>query len=137
MFFGNGDGTFGDAQGYGGFAFNVTCVDVDNDGDMDVVATGFDGNELNIWPNDGSGTLTYAGGYPTLSEPMALGYGDIDGDGDGDVLIGYYSLGYVSILWNAGDGSFGTRTDCPVGPVSRAVALGDLDADGDLDAVVE
>ncbi|MEM7202535.1 MAG: VCBS repeat-containing protein [Planctomycetota bacterium] len=121
----------------------VLAVDVDGDGDQDVVvgtggASGFSG-PVRLLLNDGAGTLldvTYSH-MPAVTEATAgIAAGDVDRDGDTDVVVG--NQGQDRLLLNDGSGRF---TDVTAARFPAAldgtggVALGDVDGDGDLDLV--
>lgn len=69
---------------------DVKWVDLDNDGDVDLVQTGItssSGREASVWINDGT-TLNeaYDGNIAGLSNGN-ISYGDLDGDDDLDLVI--------------------------------------------------
>jgi MYXO-CTERM domain-containing protein len=128
----------------------LQIVDLDGDGDLDVVmpnASGFfvkgaESQPLLVYLNDGAGNFTdgsqaMVGGTSGWFRQVA--FGDVDGDGKVDM--------YVPDAWGATDKLFinkgnGTMSDeAPVrlpGVASHAGAarFGDVDNDGDLDLLV-
>lgn len=135
-------------------------VDLDNDGDLDLVC-GEGTGRLVMFTNTGSGGVSVYGGYPdgyntpgqfnnpffshidvgNYATPVFI---DIDNDGDKDLFIGnadgnilfYKNTG----LWGASEFTAQTGASNPFDGVdvgSRAApAFTDLDNDGDLDAVI-
>ena len=111
-------------------------LDVDNDGDLDLVAPGA---TRSVSLNDGRGNFS-----PTTS-PM-LGFGsilsgaDLDNDGDEDLVSSYLSSqtsGTVQTFRNNGSGTFtATQTLSGIIGAPTDFATGDVDADGDLDILV-
>jgi predicted nucleotidyltransferase len=119
--------------------------DFDNDGDMDVLASGYDGSarQLRVYKNNGNGTID-----PSQIEVEALNggfnasmvaWGDFDNDGDLDILVdGDDSTGkQLRIYKNNANGTF-NATQIEVeslngGLIDGGVAWGDFDNDGDLD----
>jgi hypothetical protein len=131
------------APNFGGFAMNAPNFgDLDNDGDVDVVAqdwqalstiTSSNNGYIKIWLNDGSGIFTDSGRYigDMMNDQSSLG--DLDGDGDLDVLIFNYE-GPAKIWLNDGSGIF-TDSGKSFGNEGTAeTILADFDNDGDLDA---
>jgi len=133
-------------------------VDVDGDGDVDLVVPMFaDVAYTTARPNvllmnDGSGTYTRdtEGRIPELTPDtdwtLSIGAGDVDGDGAPDLFLGEADRA-PRLLVNDGAGHFVDRTDddgsgtgTPSLPpdVMRAyrTELADLDLDGDLDVTV-
>jgi len=68
----------------------VACIDVDNDGDMDLVIASLSGQER-VFINDGTGkfALTTTPAFPTVSDStLWFDFGDLDGDGRLDAVTG-------------------------------------------------
>ncbi len=105
--------------------------DIDGDGDVDLVLTGFDGER--VFRNDGSGGMTEVSlpEAPTLSSAVQLA--DMDGDGDLDIV----SAG-GRLLLNDGTGAFTEQLDpFPQGfAFGMPLAIADFDGDQDLDVVL-
>ena len=116
------------------FALAAEAVDLDADGDVDVLTTGAPANLVQWHENtagDGSAWTTHTIGTATNAREVETG--DLDGDGDLDVLVG--SVNRVDWLENTGAlSAWPLRTI-----ISLAVALPhtivsvDLDRDGDQD----
>ncbi|MCA8971578.1 MAG: VCBS repeat-containing protein [Planctomycetes bacterium] len=114
-------------------------LDVDVDGDLDLVLAGRNGTEL--WINDGKAVFTReAGRLPgTISSaPRRVVVADLDHDRDPDFLVvGLGTRFYV----NDGKGYFSDRTSVlglpsfPFHQLDDAVVI-DIERDGDLDLVV-
>lgn len=121
----------------------VVAVDVDHDGDRDLVLVG-NMTASRLYLNDGTGKFTDA----TATRMPALVYegrccvaGDFDRDGDVDLVIcgGSVALEITHFLANDGTGRFTDVSASHMPPyglsVSALVAL-DADNDGDLDLVL-
>ena len=118
----------------------VAVADIDADGDMDVLTTGF--RRASLWVNDGQGKFE--------DEAVALGidretsshsifplFADYDGDADPDLLL-LRLFGKSKLLRNDG-GSFVDVTDqsgLHASEFAYTAALADYDNDGDLDVYV-
>ncbi len=117
----------------------VDIVDLDGDGDLDVLATHRQPDDV-VWYENGAGdgsTWTEHQIDTDLEAAQGVAYGDLDGDGDLDVLAGGGEAG--SFAWYENDLEASTVCGSPwcAHPLSsaltEAVGIGDLDGDGDLD----
>ncbi len=137
------------------FATNALgTVDIDGDGDIDIVAHGYDRwgdnnqtySSLRIFENDGYGSFDQSRAIEVGVFSQRVGsrfwLEDIDGDGDIDIAVnsipsGQYGLAFnqPALFLNDGTGEF-VKQQVPVsgGGVS-GFAIGDMDGDGDLDVV--
>lgn len=131
-----GDGTFLPRRvvGYGGSFVVTELVDLDQDGDLDVVGISAFPGEVYWFANDGVGNFGPIQMISTLAdEGKDVHVADVDGDGDLDVLSASY--GNNSVAWYANDGNqvFGAQQLIAVVAGAYAVRTADLDDDGDLD----
>lgn len=115
----------------------VAMVDVDLDGDMDVVAAsrqGTNNSSLTIWRNDGGPGLVYATRYTVTN---ALCYmirpADLNGDGRTDLVVSDSGFPGVLVVLATGPGTFAPATRLTAGSRSTGIAVGDMDNDGDID----
>jgi hypothetical protein len=121
---------------------DVLTIDIDQDGDMDVVSSShidgeiaiYRGNStVNTWSRDIESHVT-ASNDPTVVNPVGLAAGDLDGDGDID-LVSASSID-DTIAWYRNDGgasSFSEIRFTTQADGARAVVVADLDRDGRLD----
>jgi Flp pilus assembly protein TadD len=167
LYHNNGDGTFTDVtaragidapyDGFVGFFF-----DYDNDGWLDIFATGWtenmqevlrsamsgrpsqERNRLALYHNNGDGTftdVTYAAGLARTYGAMAAQFGDIDNDGYLDIYLGTGAPPMDTyepniLLYNTGKGTFVDITESAgVGNLGKGhgATFADFDGDGDLD----
>lgn len=137
----------------GGLVFpqQILSVDIDGDGDLDLVVTSIGAGRVSVLLNRGDGTFAPEIGYkpPNVSgtQPAVTNsaVGDIDGDGDLDIVSPWimgFTTQLVGILPNLGQqgsiGAFGAPAIVQASPtgISWVPALADLDGDGDLDIAV-
>lgn len=116
-------------------------VDLDVDGDLDVVASYMDGTTW-LARNDGSGRFPESGvtELPSLEAEQswvtALAAGDLDHDGDVDLVAGTWSAerGHApTFVWRSTDGEF-VSEELPGTPgPTLTTLLSDLNGDGWLD----
>ena len=141
----DGDGTFTELEGVGLPGVSSSSAawgDYDNDGDLDILLTGYTGSGRMsaIYTNDGDGTFTELEevALPGVSSSSAT-WGDYDNDGDLDILLaGYTGSGNISTIYtNDGDGTFTELTGAGLTDITAAkVAWGDYDNDSDLDILL-
>ncbi len=118
----------------------VAWGDYDNDGDLDLLITGWTGSDriARVYRNDGAATFTdiVAGLIPV--ESGAVAWVDIDADGDLDiVLTGMGASGPVARVYRNASGTFSDAGSAGLpGVAYESVAAGDCDNDGDLDLIV-
>lgn len=66
----------------------VQAVDIDHDGDIDVVATGFGGDDVYLWKNDGTGnSWSRRTVESALDSPWQALAADINGDNNMDLVL--------------------------------------------------
>lgn len=127
--------TFNANRGDGYEAEQVFIADMDEDGDMDIVASlkGVSTNFIRVYDNQGSLTFSMTSSYLNANgEKMSLG--NIDGDTDDDIVIAAEELGMLTVINNTGTLAAGS-TFTPSGSNFSLsdVEITDLDGDGDLD----
>ena len=109
-------------------------MDVDGDGDTDIISAPGDTDYIEVHQNDSlSWQTTNSEQLPF--KPDAIGQTDLDGDGLNDLLALNQSTGEIVLLNNQGSEGFSTELSQSLNsPVNHAV-LADLDSDGDHDLV--
>ena len=118
----------------------ATWGDYDNDGDLDVLMTGYDGVSANfafVYRNDGSGVFTDQG-YDLI--PMGSGsvdWVDYDNDGDLDIFTcGWNGTSNFAIIYRNDALTFTDINADLQGVRSGVSPWGDYDNDGDLDLLL-
>jgi hypothetical protein len=119
---------------------SVAWGDYDNDGDLDILLTGWYWDSVSnplskVYRNDGPSGFTDVGAGLTGVHAGSVAWGDYDNDGDLDILLTGSGAG-SKVYRNDGTSGF---TDIGAG-LARAwfssVAWGDYDNDGDLDILL-
>jgi len=124
----------------------VLPVDVDGDGDLDLVLANFM-TQNRLYLNNGKGVFqdVTTTALPKYIDPTTeVVAGDVDGDGDLDLVFGQAIYGNLQVpatklYLNNGKGQFTdvTAARLPVsGGDAWSLAFGDVDGDGDLDLVL-
>jgi hypothetical protein len=168
------DGTFRDAAVEAGCAVNgtgeregsmgIACGDPDDDGDLDLLVTHFDGETSTFYVNRGDGTFADRSNASGLGRPswdftaFGTSWLDVGLDGRLDLVVvsGAVKLAHAfarpgatdplaqpgQLFLAAGDGRFAEAPAAELGEglarreVRRGAALGDVDGDGDVDVLV-
>ena len=139
VFSGAGDGfAAGAAFEAGEGLASMTLVDLDADGDLDVVAAGSVGLVTLLNITAGGAAIQFAALtlHAVDEETRFVAAGDLTGDGFPELVTPQADTGTVAVLANHGDGSFAPPQPIPAGDSPQAVVVADLDADGDGDLAV-
>jgi hypothetical protein len=135
---GAGDGTFSSIQEIpvGTAPHGVAPLDVDGDGDMDIVNANFVSNNLSLLINNGNGVFAFGVFFDSGADgEWGLVQGDMNRDGITDVVVGGENGHDLRTLLCNGNGTFtpaGPVQDC--GGASWMVVVDDVNGDGILDA---
>jgi hypothetical protein len=78
----------------------VAAVDIDGDGDLDVVVANGSADAASVFINNGSGTFSDGGQFTTGDNPYAVASADANGDGVMDIVTANYAGDNVSVLMN-------------------------------------
>ena len=123
---------------------SIDFADIDNDNDMDVLVTGFDGTlgSTDLYLNDGNGNFTSTPHpFPDLIVSDACFF-DVDGDSDLDVLLAGDAnfnnpTPKTELYTNDGTGNFTLATNTPfINVVWSSIDYADIDNDNDLDVII-
>ncbi len=118
-------------------AFAVAAVDLDGDGDMDLLSASLVDDTIAWYENDGAADPAFTKRVVTTAADGAADVGVADMDGDGDIDIFSASALGDTIVWYENDGaadpSFTERVVTTSANGAIRVAAADLDGDGDLD----
>ena len=113
---------------------DVHTADVDGDGDIDVLAANYNGNDVSWYRNNGGGNSFTRVFLSSAAGARNVRTADMDGDGVLDIVT--TSVLDRTLAWFRGNGggSFGTkRIISQANNEYRGLHLADVDLDGDLD----
>jgi len=100
----NGNGTYAGKVDYtigtNAQPRGLIAMDIDGDGDLDLVIVNGYADSAVVFTNNGSGAFTWAAQYATGDNPYAIASADYDGDGDLDIVTANYSGNNISVLKN-------------------------------------
>jgi hypothetical protein len=109
----------------------VVPVDVDGDGDQDLVAPGWTNHLLR---NDGGGVFSDASNQLPAGYTMCTAVASLDADGDNDLDLVFGCTGQDRLCRNDGTGVFTDATGWLPADNDATAAVAAFDADGDGDA---
>ncbi|EDQ91286.1 uncharacterized protein MONBRDRAFT_31515, partial [Monosiga brevicollis MX1] len=139
---GLGSGTFSDtfrpllSSAYG--VNKVELLDLDKDGDLDVVFSALDANILGWLRNAGGGTFPdgplVLGSMPG---PSTFGVADMDNDGHIDIVGASETASFIAWYRNWGNATFDPRPKFVANnsAITYTLAMADLNGDGTVDVV--
>lgn len=117
-------------------SISAQYVDMDDDGDLDLIDLAYGNSSIIYYENMGDGTfsdLVFLS--ETVREPYEICKSDLDNDGDFDLVCGSRADHKISWLENLGDGHFGRLNVVDYDPLlfANSVSTTDIDGDGDQD----
>jgi hypothetical protein len=154
---GNGDGTFAplvNKFGTGDFPFGMEVADVNGDGHLDVITSGYPllvepfygataGNLTSVLLGDGKGNFGPATVYRGDVGAFSLAINDFNGDGRPDIVTANQDTDSAVVFLNDGKGGYGEPRGNWIGempgsynaPASGLMSV-DVDGDGEPDLVL-
>lgn len=111
-------------------ASSVYAIDMDNDGDIDILSSGFNDYDIIWYENPNYTPHTIDGNAQGATHVFA---GDMDGDGDIDVASTSATDDKVSWYENNGNQSFTKKSLATNVPYPESIEGGDVDGDGVMD----
>ncbi len=117
-------------------ASSIELVDLDKDGDLDLISASKGDDLVRFHQNDGSRNFTATTLISTLKDPDNVEAHDMDGDGDLDLIVGSVGDDSLSFYRNNGSQAFEQIIfDDNLGTSSSSFSVGDINGDGDLEVV--
>ncbi len=121
----------------------ISVVDVNHDGNPDILVSNADTGTISVLLGDGNGQFIASPGSPFAAghEPNDIAVADMNGDGHPDLVIPNHQAPTITILLGDGKGSFhqapGSPVDVHSHPHPHGVAVADFDGDGTLDVATD
>jgi hypothetical protein len=142
---GAGDGTFGGAATVAlpagtSLPRHLVAVDVNEDGNMDLIAVVSSSNQqigvIAIYIGNGTGTLTLRPNPLQVGiSPRAVAIADFNNDGKQDLAVVNYNLNTLSVIRGLGEGNFAVAPTFGTGGLPSDVVVFDINGDGFLDII--
>ena len=137
---GNGNGTLQDSIDYAtpgteGIGF-IADGDLNHDGILDLVTTGYQGSSVDVWMGNGDGGYQPPVNYQVGSGPQGLLPADVNNDGNLDIIAadsGDSASHAIAILLGNSDGTFQPVQYVAGNQGVYDVIAGDFNGDGKLD----
>ena len=144
---GDGSGGFVQASGspiaVGSSPEDLSLVDLNNDGELDVATANANSDDISVLLGDGSAGFSESPGSPfpvaaDAGSTRSIDFGDFNGDGNIDLTASSARDSQVSILLGDGVGGFAPAAESPYTVFSfpQSLNVGDLDSDGLVDVLV-
>jgi len=112
----------------------LRLADLDNDGDMDIIAGSEVKNQLKFYENLGGMQFNIHIISDSLQNIYALEVGDINNDGKIDIVCGSMKMQNVFAFINLGNLLFSKRVLCN-NAKSECIAIDDMNGDGNVDLI--
>ena len=114
---------------------SVYAIDVDSDGDMDILSASRLDNKIAWYENDGNEVFSSRTITTDASGAESVYAEDVDGDGDMDVLSASRFDDKITWYENDGNESFTPHTISTSADGANSVYAVDIDSDGDMDVL--
>ncbi|CAF1053779.1 unnamed protein product [Adineta steineri] len=119
---------------------SVVVGDFNDDGQMDIAVTNYQGNTINIFLGFANGMFSSPWIYSTgtFSSPLSIKTGDFNNDNQLDIVVTNSWTGNIGIFFGYGNGTFKPQITYSTGSNSQPydVAIGDFNNDNRSDIAV-
>ena len=111
----------------------VLSADVNADGLLDLIVTGYESNAVQLWIGNGAGSFAKGAAWSgSAVHPQGLGVADFNHDGRTDIAVAYDGPAGLAVLYGTAAG-FAAPVAVPGSQNLNVVATADLNNDGWID----
>ncbi len=132
-----GNGTYGSRSTItaGAGTDEVQAVDLNGDGNLDVITADDDAGTVSISLGNGNGTFQTRETLDAALGASVVGVTDFNEDGKLDLVVANQDVGIVSYYLGNGNGTFQAEINLTVGTTPRSLDVGDFNNDGYSDFI--
>ncbi len=113
----------------------VISVDIDKDGDKDIITASYNKNGVIWWKNDGKQNFSKHILGKNYGSARTVYADDLDKDGDIDILAAGYKSGKLTWFENDGKQNFREKSISEIFAGAHTISTSDIDGDGDIDVM--
>ncbi|CAF1454319.1 unnamed protein product [Adineta steineri] len=112
---------------------SVVLVDVNADGQRDIIIANYNEGSVGVLLNFGNGTFHPVTSYSTgnNSKARSVSIVDVNNDNKPDIIVANYGINNIGVLFNFGNGTFGPQTTYSTGTNSGPMSVAAVDINGD------
>ncbi|CAF1380468.1 unnamed protein product [Adineta steineri] len=112
---------------------SVVLVDVNADGQRDIIIANYNEGSVGVLLNFGNGTFRPVTSYLTgnNSKARSVSIVDVNNDNKPDIIVANYGINNIGVLFNFGNGTFGPQTTYSTGNNSGPISVAAVDINGD------
>ena len=139
---GNGNFIFSSDISPGVSESSIALGDIDNDGDLDLLLTGYSGGATirisKLYKNNGDGDFIFSADLSVSISGGSTAFADIDNDDDLDLFITGWqgSIRIAKCFTNNGNGDFNAKFDINPGVDNSSFSIGDINNNNYLDIIL-
>jgi len=121
--------------GTGDSPSSVVVADVNDDGNLDVIAANLKSDDVSVLLGNGNGSFQTQMRLTVGTSPESVAVGYVNDDNWLDIIVANSQSNDVSVLLGSSTGTFQAQRRFAVGTAPRSVAVADVDGNGTLDVI--